>query len=243
MALMTSEQASSAEPNTPFTLAGMRRGAVACLPFAVSASAAGVVLGVTYRTLGVDGMLGVVLSATVFSGTAQAATAAMWLLSPLPIGAMILAVLSINARYLVMGAHLRQLFPRASRRVMLPTLLLLVDGAWLVTMSEAQKGRRDLGVLVGSGLLLYVGWILGTLIGCVVEIGAQGSLKVLAAFLPLSFIVALLPAQWRGQSSAVSWLVAAAATLAALAVLPVSWAALAGGAVGAVFSALRRRAA
>ena len=94
-----------------FTAAAFRRGFVAALPFMVSNGVAGVAMGVAYRGLGLDFTSAVLFSLVIYSATAQAVTLGFWTMPP-PIGAMVVACVATNARYLVMGAHLRQLFPR-----------------------------------------------------------------------------------------------------------------------------------
>src|SRR4029077_8496123 len=94
----------------PFTAIAFRRGFVAALPFIASNGSAGVVMGVAYRGLGLGFRAAMLFSLVVYSATAQAVTLGLWALPP-PIAAMVAACGATNARYLVMGAHLRQLFP------------------------------------------------------------------------------------------------------------------------------------
>jgi len=67
----------------------------------------------------------------------------------------------------------------------------------------------------------------------------HGPLAVAAAFLPLVFVVALLPTQWRGPRSLLPWVVSAAVGLAVASSLGPSWAMLIGGGTGTLISALR----
>lgn len=222
----------------PFTRAAVRRGFVAALPFIVSNGVGGVVMGVAYRGVGLDYASAVLFSLLVFSATAQAVTLGLWAASP-PILAMVIACVATNARYLVMGAHLRQMFPELPARVMLPVLALLADASWLMTTAEAGRGRRDAGYLLGSSLPMGIGWIGGTALGYAVPLNPHGPLAVAAAFLPLAFIVVLLPTQWRGRRSLLPWAVSAAVGLVAASALAPSWAMLCGGGAGTLVSALR----
>jgi predicted branched-subunit amino acid permease len=65
-------------------------------------------------------------------------------------------------------------------------------------------------------------------------------LAVAAAFLPLAFVAALLPTQWRGRHSLLPWGVSAAVGIAVSGVLGQGWAMLVGGAAGTFVSALGR---
>ena len=222
----------------PFTIAGLRRGLVAGLPFILSNGVAGIVMGVAYRGLGLDFAAAVLFSLLVCSATAQAVVLGLWAMPP-PIALMMLACAATNARYLVMGAHLRQLFADVPRRVMLPILAILGDASWFMTVAEAERGRRDAGYLLGCSLPMAIGWIGGTALGHVLPLRPHGPLAVAAAFLPLVFVVALLPTQWRGWRSLLPWAVSAAVGLAAASALGQSWAMLIGGGAGTLVSALR----
>jgi len=222
----------------PFTMAGLRRGLLAGLPFILSNGVAGIVMGVAYRGLGVDFAAAVLFSLLVYSATAQAVVLGLWAMPP-PIAIMMLACAATNARYLVMGAHLRQLFTDVPRRVMLPILALLGDASWFMTVAEAERGRRDAGYLLGCSLPMAIGWIGGTALGHALPLQPHGPLAVAAAFLPLAFVVALLPTQWRGWRSLLPWAVSAIVGLAAASTLGQSWAMLIGGGAGTLVSALR----
>ncbi|HKF60454.1 MAG TPA: AzlC family ABC transporter permease [Dongiaceae bacterium] len=225
-------------PAMPFTMAGLRRGLLAGLPFILSNGVAGIVMGVAYRGLGVDFAAAVLFSLLVYSATAQAVVLGLWAMPP-PIAIMMLACAATNARYLVMGAHLRQLFTDVPRRVMLPILALLGDASWFMTVAEAERGRRDAGYLLGCSLPMAIGWIGGTALGHALPLQPHGPLAVAAAFLPLAFVVALLPTQWRGWRSLLPWAVSAIVGLAAASTLGQSWAMLIGGGAGTLVSALR----
>jgi predicted branched-subunit amino acid permease len=222
----------------PWTTTAVRRGMVAALPFLVSTGIGGVFMGVAYHGLELGFTPAVLSSLLVYSATAQAVTLGLWA-TPLPIAAMALACLGMNARYLVLGAHLRQLFPDVPRRRMLPTLFLLADASWAMTVAESDRGRRDAGYLLGAGLPMALGWIGGTAIGYVVPVQPHGPMAVAAAFLPLAFIASLIPTQWRGRRNLLPWAVSAAVAITATVTLGQSWAMLIGGGAGTFISALR----
>lgn len=227
-----------ATPLTPWTFSAFRRGLIAALPFIASNGLAGIVMGIAYRGIGLDLGTSVAFSLLVYSATAQAVTLGLWSLPP-PIAAMVLACMAMNARYLLMGAHLRQLFPDLPKRRMLPVLALLADASWMMTVAEAESGRRDAGYLLGSSTPMAIGWIGGTALGHVLPLQPQGPLAIAAAFLPLAFVVALLPSQWRGWRSLLPWSVSAATGCPAALLLGPSWAMLCGGAAGTMVCLLR----
>jgi predicted branched-subunit amino acid permease len=147
-----------------------------------------------------------------------------------------MACIATNARYLVMGAHLRQLFADVPRRSMLPVLFLLADASWMMTTAEAERGRRDAGYLLGSSVPMALGWVGGTALGFAFLTTPQGPCSVAATFLPLAFVVALLPTQWRARKSLRPWAVSAAAGLIAAATVGHHWAMLVGGGMGTLVS-------
>jgi predicted branched-subunit amino acid permease len=214
------------------TLTGIHRGVMLGLPFMISSGITGVVMGVTYREIGLSLPLSVAVSAIVFSGTAQAATAALWTASPVPFLVMAIAVISINLRYVIMGAHLRYLFSDLSPRKAVAGLFLLTDGSWAMTVRKAAQGDRDAGILLGTSLPIWVAWVAGTAAGHTLGIAPTGPVAAAASFLPLGFMVALIPAQPRGRLTWASWITTSITAAAALLVLPVTWATLIGALAG-----------
>jgi len=223
-------------PSDPtFTVAGVRRGAVAALPFIVSNGAAGVVMGLAYKGLGLGFLQAVLFSLVVYSATAQAVILSLWTL-PLPVGAMIVACVATNSRYLLMGAHLRPLFGGLRQRLMLPILFLLADASWLMTAADAERERPDAGYLLGASVPMAVGWVGGTAIAYGLPVSAGGPLKFAAALLPAMFIITLLPSQWRGARSVWAWWTSILVTSLAARFIDASWSMLIGGAFGTIVS-------
>ena len=221
-----------------FTSGGVRRGVIAALPFLASNGVAGVVMGVAYKGLGLGYVPTVMFSLAVYSATAQAVTLGMWALPP-PVLAMVVACMATNARYLLMGAHLRQLFGDLPRRVMLPILFLLADASWLMTTADAKRSGPDAGYLLGASLPMAIGWIGGTAVGYQCPLKPGGPLTVAAALLPVAFVVTLLPTQWRGWKCALPWIVSAGVALCVAHLIGPSWAMLVGGGAGTLVSVMR----
>jgi predicted branched-subunit amino acid permease len=86
---------------------------------------------------------------------------------------------------------------------------------------------------------MAIGWIGGTALGHALPLAPRGPLAVAAAFLPLAFVVVLLPTQWSGARSLLPWTVSAAVALVVAGTLGPSWAMLIGGGTGTLVSALR----
>ena len=221
------------------TAAGFRRGLVAALPFLLSNGAAGLVMGLTYKGLGLAAPHAILFSLLLYSATAQAITLSMWA-SPLPVFAMVVGCIATNARYLLMGAHLRQLFGDLANRRMLPTLFLLADASWLMTNSDAERNGPDAGYLLGSSVPMAVGWIGGTALAYAAPLTASGPLSLVGALLPVMFIATLLPSQWKGSKPVWPWLTSAIVALLVAHFVGAGWSMLIGGGCGTLVSMMER---
>jgi len=238
MAMTISNQRRDPDQLSPFTVAELRRGFVAALPFILSNGTAGAVMGLTYKGLGLGFAQSVSFSLVVYSATAQAIVVSLWKL-PLPVVAMVVACAATNSRYLIMGAHLRKMYGVVRQRDILPTLFLLADASWLMATADSARNRPDPGYLLGTSLPMAIGWIGGTAIGYACPGAAGIPLGKVAAMLPIIFIVTLLPSQWRGYRTAGPWMVSALIALLCAPFLGASWSMLIGGGCGTLVSALR----
>jgi len=227
-----------APPRARFTRNGVRRGFIKAWPFILSNGVAGVVMGVAYRGVGLGTVPATLFSVVVYSATAQAVTLGMWMAVP-PVVPMVVACVTTNARYLVMGAHLYQTFGKLKARITLPILFLLADASWLMTTADADENGPDAGYLLGTSIPMAIGWMGGTALGCILPFAPGGPVTVAAALLPAAFVVSLLPSQWRGKRSILPWLLSGAVALAVAHFLAPNWAMLIGGAAGTLLSMLR----
>lgn len=231
------DDAAAARLSTPasaLTASGVRRGAALGWPLLAGSVVGGLAMGAALRALGFDLPTAAAWSALVYSGSAQAVSTALWTTPP-PVAALVLAALAVNARYLVMGAALRARFPRVPQSRALPALFLLADANWALVEAEARRGRPDLGLLIGAGLVMWAGWVGGTALGHTLGALPPGPLSAGAAFVTLGFLVIYLPAQWDGPRRTLpGWVVASTVAVLALASgLAPHWAMLAGGGAGA----------
>jgi 4-azaleucine resistance transporter AzlC len=179
----------------------LRRGAVTALPFAVAVGLFGVSFGVLSSTSGGMGALpAMVMSATTFAGSAQFAAASILAGGGQPIAAVAAALL-LNARYLPIGISVARVLTGGPLRRFLKAQLV-VDESWAIA---AQGGGEFVaGRLIGAGIVLWLSWVMGTVIGAVggEALGDPTALGLDAAF-PALFL-ALLASQLtdRGAVSA-----------------------------------------
>ena len=149
----------------------------------------GASFGVLARSAGFDPVASIVMSATTFAGSAQFAVVSVFAAGGTVVAAIAAAVL-LNARYGPMGlAAARSFRGGAARRV--AESQLLVDESWAVSQ---EGGRFDIRRMLGAGLVLYAGWVGGTVIGVVAggTLGDPATLGLDAAF-PALFLALLVP--------------------------------------------------
>jgi 4-azaleucine resistance transporter AzlC len=197
------------------TQARYRDGARRIAPIAVAALAFGLSFGVLAGATGIGLVEAVVMSTTIFAGSAQFA-----IVSTLAVGggvaSAILAAVLLNARYAPISVSLAPLFGGSRLRRLLESQLI-VDESWAV--SRRDDGRYDRRLLVGAGLVLYASWNAGTVVGVLAGdvLGDPADFGLDAAFAAL-FLAILVPQVRSGGALAAAVL---GGTIA-LALLPVA---------------------
>jgi 4-azaleucine resistance transporter AzlC len=187
-----------------------RDGIRASLPFAIAVLGFGLSFGVLARASGMGSVAPIVMSATTFAGSAQFA-AVQVLGAGGSVAAAATAAILLNARYGPIGVSVAPYLhgPWWSRFL---RAQLVVDESWAIAAES--DGRFNHRVLIGSGLVLYVAWVLGTVIGVVFGdvIGDPADLGLDAAF-PALFLALLIP-QLRSREARVVAILGAAIALA-----------------------------
>lgn len=205
------------------------------LPISLFVVAFGAAFGLAAIQKGLEPLQALLMSATVFAGASQFAAVDMWgtQVSVLP---LIAVVFAINSRHLLMGASLYPMLKDLPPRQRYGVLLLLTDANWAVSAQEYQSGRRNLEVILGGGLALWLAWIIGTLIGVYFGRLLQDPQSLGLDMVLGCFLLAMALGGKKSPRILVAWAVAAAASLAAYWYLPphthVVVGALAGGVVG-----------
>ena len=221
-----------------FSRAGFLAGARKIIPIGVSSFVYGLVFGVLTHQAGLSLLEAGLMSGLVVSGSAQFVALGLWI-APLPILTIALATFLVNMRYLVLGAALRPWFSRLSWFKAYGSVFYMSDENWALTMSEFKAGGRDAAFLLGSGLLIGLAWLIGTLMGhlagSVVQDPAQWGLD----FAFVAVFTALLVGMWKGKSDLLPWAVAAGVAMAAAHWLPGEWYIILGALAGSVTGALR----
>ena len=211
-------------------LEGLRTG----FPIALSIAPWGLACGLATQSLVSLGQ-GLLMSAYVYSGTAQFVALEMWGES-IPIVSLLIAVFAINSRYLLQGLTLAPWIAREPRWRRWGMLFLLSDAVWADSLRRFESGVVDFGYFLGASLIVYIGWVGSSWLGLAaplhgVDLHAWG-----LDFAITAALIGLAGARWSGRASLLPWAAAAATALLAQRLLGGSWYMLAGGVLGAALA-------
>lgn len=124
----------------------------------------GLAFGIMAAAVGMSPLEAGLMSALLNAGGAQMASLQAWA-DPVPVLAVCLTTLAMNARYLLLGARLRPLWEGLPAPKAYGSLFVLGDGNWALYLREHAAGRTDAAFILGSGLSLWVLWVVFTVIG------------------------------------------------------------------------------
>lgn len=234
---------SDAAPASSTTLEQFLLGARACIPICISVAAYGIVWGVLARQAGMTLPEVMLTSGLVFAGAAQFVAVDLWVPGSLPIGALVLAALIVNLRFILVTATLRPLYAGVPLWRGAISMFLVSEENWAMTMAEVAKGQGSVPFLLGGGVAAWVSWMASTtsgrLIGSLIDDPSRYGLD----FAFTATFLALLLGMWRGKGDLVPWFAGGAAAILTSWFVTGSWhiliGGLAGSFAGAVFDHLR----
>ncbi len=205
------------------------------LPISLFVVAFGAAFGLAAVQKGLEPLQAILMSVTVFAGASQFAAVDLWG-SEVSLIPLIAVVFAINSRHLLMGASLYPMLRDMPPGRRYGLLLLLTDANWAVSAQEYQRGIRNLEVILGGGLVIWIAWIIGTWLGVYFG-GLLKDPQSLGLDMVLGcFLLAMALGGNKSPRTLVAWTVAALSSLAAWKWLPpnmhVVVGALAGGAIG-----------
>lgn len=233
---MSSETHPAAPARDPaiVTWAGIWRGfreniliSIGILPF-------GFAFGAAAATANLPVLDATLMSVMVFAGSAQFAALGLWN-APLPLAAIAVTTLIVNARHIVMGAAMQPYLRGLPRAKLMLVAGLMTDSSWAYSyqriVSAAQIGApRDIGILLGCAFLQWPLWASCTAFGAWLGSSSLDSRAWgLDMVIPAYFAITVM-GLWRGKDDALPWIAAVGATLAALIWVPGNWYILIGGA-------------
>lgn len=240
---MTGRRIEANAETASFTWNGVCRGFRVAQPLGIGAFVYGVAFGLVARQASISVAEALLMSAVVYSGSAQLAAVSVmsqstsWTSASLWVIAVTIVI--VNARYVLYGAALRPWLASVSPLKSYGSLFILGDGNWVLSMKAHADGERDAGFFLGSGLAMFTPWLAGTLVGA-----SLGSLvpnpKALGLdFLLVAFSAAAAVAMSKSRNDV--WTIAAAAVtaLAVQQMAPGGWPIVAAGIVGGIVGYLR----
>ncbi|MFY8039569.1 MAG: AzlC family ABC transporter permease [Bosea sp. (in: a-proteobacteria)] len=231
----------TSEPDKPIlTRAGLLEGARLSAPLLPGVVVFAMAFGAAAAGKGLSLFESALMSALVFAGMAQMVALEAWpeVWSWSVIGSLAVLTAVVNSRMVLQGASLHPWLRSHGHGFNAAQLFLLTDANWLVGSRYHAGGGRDLGVLIGVGLALWVLWLAftlpGYLLGAMVSDPHRFGLDLV---MPVFFAAMLVPL-WRGRRAAVPWAVAGAVALLASKLLPGHLFILAGALSGMLTAAL-----
>jgi len=189
--------------------AGMR----AFLPILLGVVPFALIVGVlTIDNLAFDEAL--LMTLAIYSGSAQ--LVAMQLLSSnTPALVIILTTLVVNLRFLMYSASLEPYLQARSWRAKLAAAFLLTDQSYAISISRFQQqpdAPYRYWYYLGSGLMMWLTWQIGTLIGMLLGTQLPASWQ-LDFTIPLTFIALVVP---QIRTKQLLWVAIVAGLVAAL---------------------------
>lgn len=217
---------------------GVRRGALASVPLGIASAVLGAGFGVAARQAGLPMWAGLLMSGSVFAGAAQFAVLPLWSAS-LPMAPIWFSTLAVNARFMLLSASLAPWLTRYRGATPWAAVFLLGEGPWAIGMQAHAKGDRDLGVILGSGLVVWTVWMAGTAVGFVAAPSLGDPRQFGLDLVLVLFFAASMTSAWRGPRDLLPWGAAALATRIPSSVVAPEWQVLVAALVGASVGAWR----
>ncbi|MEM5581092.1 MULTISPECIES: AzlC family ABC transporter permease [unclassified Roseibium] len=200
------------DKNVTLSRKGCVQGAAMCIPVSPGIIALGLVFGTVAAQKGLSLLETVLMNSLVFAGASQFVAMEVYG-DPLTWGlvvAMIGVTAAVNMRMLLIGASLRPWLGQVPAWQTYPSLFVLTDLNWLLALSAYDKGTRDWGIYLGSGLFTWSLWSIAVVPGYFAgSLVSDPKVFGLDVVLP-AFFAALLVPLWKGRRQTVSWLVAGA---------------------------------
>jgi len=224
--------------DTRLDVRGTWQGFKQLLPLSMFVVAFGIAFGLAAAQTGLSKTEAMLMSAFVFAGASQFAALELWQVE-IPLLAILITTFAINARHLLMGASLYPWLREISPVRRYGILTLISDANWAVAAQEYARGERNLGLLFGGGLALWLTWVAGTWLGLVLTQGIPEPTALGLDMVLGCFLLTMALGGKKNARSLVIWSVAGGVSILALYYLPpnshVIAGALAGGLVGALW--------
>lgn len=196
--------------NAPLTMAGLMLGARMIAPVILPVSLFGAAVGAVAAQKGLTLTELNVMNLFVYAGAAQLVALGFWQESWNAAAILNIALITatINARLFLMSAALRPWFQHASAKVAYPALLTMTDAGYVLGQRYYAEGGRDMGIFLGSGLVLWTTWMIapipGFLLGSLTRDARAFGIDLV---MPV-FFSAMVARLWQGRGDTIAWIAA-----------------------------------
>jgi len=200
----------SSSPRPFFSLAGLRYGARAALPAFPGFIMFAVAFGTAAAQKGLSLAEAMGLSAFVYAGASQMIGLEIWqkVWTPTTLLTIMTVTAVVNSRMILLGATLQPWLRHEPLSRSALNLFLITEAGWLIGTRYHNEGGRDVGVLLGAGLILWIVWQVATVVGFFAgALVPEPKTFGLDLVMPIFFSVMLVPL-WKGVRPALPWLVA-----------------------------------
>ena len=240
---MSTSVSHSQAPAIPFTLAGIRRGITRAQPLSLGVFAYGMAFGLIADQGGLSLGQAVLVSGVVYSGSAQLAALSILAAGANPVIAtawtLVATILVVNARYLLYSATLRPWLGGISPVRAYSTLFVLGDTNWLLSMRAHAAGERDAGFVFGSGVTMFLPWLIGTGLGYAASTLALDPRKLGLDFLMVGFAAAMMSGMARKRADLGVITIAAMVACGMIVIGVPNWSPVIAGLAGGILAFLR----
>lgn len=208
--MLSDQNTERTAPEAPITGAGMRLGVRKVSVLMPGIVVFAVAFGAAAAAKGLSLLETLSMSAFVYAGVAQLVSLELWR-PEWSWGAIVgvaVVTATVNARMVLQGASLQPWFAKYPKTLNAFNLFFFTDANWLIGTRYQAEGGRDLGVLVGAGLALWLVWVVATgggyMLGALVSDPRRYGIDLV---MPIFFAAMIVPL-WRGRRGMVPWVVA-----------------------------------
>lgn len=219
------------EVRPPSSLAEIRQAVIDIAPAMVAAAPIGLLYGALATAKGMSVVDVLLASGLIFAGGAQLAAIQIWTV-PVPIAALLISTLLINARYILMSASLA---PKVAHLPLLGRIVgfhVLADENWAMSERRAAGGRVSAPYFFGMGAVFWINWMAFSTLGALTGPLIGDPTRFGADFAFTAMFIALTAGFARSRTSVLVIAVSAAAAALTHLSLGAPWHVLAGALAG-----------
>jgi 4-azaleucine resistance transporter AzlC len=201
----------------------------------------GLLFGALAAARGMSPLDVLLMSTLVFAGGAQFAVLELWQ-RPLPVSAILLSTVLINARHILMGASLAPKLGRFRAAQRFLAVAIMADENWALSERRATRHPLTPRYFVSMGIVFWASWVLWSTLGAVLGPALGDPKRFGADFAFVAIFIGLIVALTKTKRSVGTVIASAAVAALVHATLGSPWHVLSGALAGtAAAASLYRR--